>query len=267
MDQVPRKKVLYIFGKMGSGKSNAANNLLQKDIFNVGNGQEAMTTEMNRGENDEFIIFDFPGTGEHEDRYLLEFDNHRQILIKAAPINAFIFVSKLDNNNPVPSLDVAKDFYKFFGIHGLKTLVFLCIQDGKRLGQDQFKDYLHQTEAYIYLNDMLRINNQLFSIKHVDIQHCLWDNQNEYHNQQVSFRNCLNTLQRENLNFKSENLMNPVQQVMDEIAIIKKRKKETEKKKKEKEKSREKMEQLKSYSIKISISVVLAFFCLIYLKN
>ena len=44
---------------MGSGKSNAANNLLQNDVFNVGNGQEAMTTEMNRGENDEFIIFDF----------------------------------------------------------------------------------------------------------------------------------------------------------------------------------------------------------------
>jgi len=129
MNPVPRKKVLFIFGKMGSGKSNTANNLLQTDDFNVGNGQEAMTTKMNIGENDEFKIFDFPGTGEHEDRYLLEFDNHRQILIDAAPINAFIFVSKLDKNNPVPSLDVAKDFFRFFEVSGLNTLMFLCTQD------------------------------------------------------------------------------------------------------------------------------------------
>lgn len=265
MNQVPRKKVLFIFGKMGSGKSNTANNLLKKDDFNVGNGQQAMTIQMNRGENNEFIIFDFPGTGEHQDRYLLEFDNHRQDLINAAPINAFIFVSKLDRNNPVPSLDVARDFYKFFGVNGLKTIVFLCIQDGIRLGQNQFREYLHQTEAYTYLNDMLKNNNQLFRINHVDIQHCLWDNQNEYYDQQVSFRNCLNTLQE----FTSENLMNPVQQVMDEIANIRIRRREAnEDERRRKEKTREKMEHLKSYSIKILIGgCFVAVFCLIYRKK
>lgn len=261
MSSEKRKKVLFIFGKMGSGKSNTANKLLQKDVFDVGNGQEAMTTEMNRGENDDFIIFDFPGTGEHEDRYLLEFHNHRKILIDSAPINAFIFLSKLDKNNPVPSLDVAKDFFRFFGVTGLDTLMFLCIQEGIRLGQDNFRGYLHQTEAYKFLNDELRNNNQVFNREHVDIQHCLWDNRDKYFGQDDNFRNCLNTLQE----FKSENLRNPVQNIDDEVReIIEKKKKRRQEKD---EKNREKMAQLKSYSNKILIvGCIATVFYLIYRK-
>lgn len=96
--------------------------MLRRDCFDVRNDGEPGTLIMNVEENDKYRIIDFPEVGQLPNQFCIQLNANRQKLRDNTPINAFIFISKLDEDNTEPSLEAAKQFHSIFGQIGINII-------------------------------------------------------------------------------------------------------------------------------------------------
>ena len=195
---------LILIGQLGMGKSSLGNALLNQNKFSVGCQNSAVTVEVQIEESLKYKIFDCPGYGDVNDeyRFFKKFLEHKNVLIKFAPINAIVIVVKFDQRESNNFLDAAKNCYSAFGKEGLKSVMLVCIQANDRLimSNADFKKCLFESDGYTFLKEKNDAQ---------PIPYCLWDNlnPNRYPTQQEDFDDCLlhlRALDRRSLNFSFE---------------------------------------------------------------
>ena len=69
------------------------------------------------------------------------------------PLDAFVLVIKFDQKESKGFFGAAKQFVRYFGRIGIKSLMIICIQanDALILSTDEFREVLLRTDGYTYL--------------------------------------------------------------------------------------------------------------------
>ena len=118
-------------------------------------------------------VFDCPGFGDpsNETIFFRNFLSKKEQLLNAAPIDAFLLVTKFDRDESGAFLQTAEHFVKSFGKPALKSLIILCIQGNpaRRYSDSEFEKILKQTSGYTYLKSLNSDN---------EIKYLLWERQN-----------------------------------------------------------------------------------------
>jgi hypothetical protein len=130
-----------------------------------------------------FTFFDCPGFGDpsNETIFFRNFLSKKEQLLNAAPIDAFLLVTKFDRDESGAFLQTAEHFVKSFGKPALKSLIILCLQGSpaRRYSDSEFDEILKQTSGYTYLKSSNSDN---------EIKYLLWENiYAPYPNQRQNF--------------------------------------------------------------------------------
>ncbi len=151
------KNTIVLLGAMGNGKSTTGNNLLGGNMFTSGNDSVSVTksislmtsgnftflTETSLMTSGDLTVVDCPGFGDpsNETIFFRSFLNKKEQLLNAAPIDAFVLVTKIDGDESGAFLQTAEHFVKSFGKPALKSLIILCIQGNpaRRYSDSEFE--------------------------------------------------------------------------------------------------------------------------------
>ena len=152
--------ICIIVGATGQGKSTTGNTLLKRNSFTIGNHSQRITTEiqLDKTDNDEMMLIDCPGFCDplQPDVFHKEFLRLRRRIkacVAILPISAFIFVIKFDEGRSNSFLPAAKEFFKLFGSHGIKSAILVCIQGNERriYNQIEFTQILKDSDGYKFM--------------------------------------------------------------------------------------------------------------------
>jgi predicted GTPase len=177
------KNTIVLLGAMGNGKSTTGNNLLGGNMFTSGNDSVSVTKSISLMTSGDLTVVDCPGFGDpsNETIFFRSFLNKKEQLLNAAPIDAFVLVTKFDRDESGAFLQTAEHFVKSFGKPALKSLIILCIQGSpaRRYSDSEFDEILKQTSGYTYLKSSNSDN---------EIKYLLWENiYAPYPNQRQNF--------------------------------------------------------------------------------
>jgi translation elongation factor EF-1alpha len=184
-------KTILLIGRIGNGKSTTGNKLLRKDAFTRGSRMDPITKQVQFevSADGQLTIFDCPGFGDVNDQllFLEAFKKSKQALDSNSPVDGIILVVKFDKDQSNGLTGAAKEFLSAFGSLSIKSLMLLCIQGNTELiySQGEFRDVLYNSEGYKFLK--AKNNNN-------DIPYCLWDNFNEYFEQNQNFNRAISGL-------------------------------------------------------------------------
>ena len=185
-------KTFLLIGRIGNGKSTTGNKLLHKDVFTRGSRMDPITKQVQCeiSADNELMIFDCPGFGDVNDQllFLEAFKNSKSALDSVPQVEGIILVVKFDKDQSNGFTGAAKEFLSAFSSRSIMSLMLLCIQGNNELiySQREFEGILYNSEGYKFLK--AKNNN-------IDIPFCLWDNFNEYFEQNLNFNRAIAQLQ------------------------------------------------------------------------
>ena len=127
------------------------------------------------------------------------------------PLDAFVLVIKFDQKESKGFFGAAKQFVRYFGRIGIKSLMIICIQanDALILSTAEFRDVLLKTDGYTYL---FKKNSN------ISIPFCLWDNLSNGSSsiQEENFVTCLQKLEpfgKINFEYTCDMLQNDIEKL------------------------------------------------------
>ena len=165
---VLQNKRLFIFGKVGQGKSTTGNTLSGKKPFTTADSNRGVTQNIETFFEPELrlTIIDSPGVLDSEndvlfhEAFLESVESHdfdKNFLNKLQndnthQIDVFCMVCKLDENGESMFLDEAEKFVKLFSKSAISSLMIMFLENKKKsLGDGEFKSIIEKSKGYKYL--------------------------------------------------------------------------------------------------------------------